>query len=144
MILFLTHADTDILGLRIVAEGLPEDFPTVRAANPATLSQVPSLDGVQAVIVRLLGGRRSWAPFEALVAECSQRAIPLLCFGGEAVPDAETMAASSVPGGLVTQAFQYLVQGGTENLEQMVRFVADTVLRLSLIHICRLPKDSSA
>jgi cobaltochelatase CobN len=129
MILFLTHADTDILGLRIVAEGLPEDFPTVRAANPATLSQVPSLDGVQAVIVRLLGGRRSWAPFEALVAECSQRAIPLLCFGGEAVPDAETMAASSVPGGLVTQAFQYLVQGGTENLEQMVRFVADTVLR---------------
>jgi cobaltochelatase CobN len=129
MILFLTHADTEILGLRVVAEGLPDDFPAVRAANPATLLAVPPLDDADAVIVRLLGGRRSWAPFDALVTECRARAVPLLCFGGEAVPDAETMAASSVPGGLVTQAFEYLVQGGTANLEQMMRFVADTVLR---------------
>ena len=101
----------------------------VQAANPATLSHVPPLDGAEVVIVRLLGGRRSWTPFDALVAQCREREIPLLCFGGEAVPDADTMAASSVPGGLLTQAFQYLVQGGTANLEQMVRFVADTVLR---------------
>jgi len=129
MILFLTHADTEILGLRVVAEGLPAGFPAVRAANPALLGGVPPLEEAEVVVVRLLGGRRSWAPFDALVGECRRRSIPLLCFGGEAVPDAETMAASSVPGGVVTQAFEYLVQGGTANLEQMVRFVADTVLR---------------
>jgi cobaltochelatase CobN len=129
VILFLTHADTEILGLRVVAEGLPEGFPAVRAANPATLVAVPPLGEAEAVIVRLFGGRRSWEPFDALVAACQAGGIPLLCFGGEAVPDAETMAASSVPGGIVTQAFEYLVQGGTANLEQMIRFVAGTVLR---------------
>ena len=129
MILFLTHADTEILGLRVVSEGLPEGFPGVRAANPALLRGVPSLEGIEAVIVRLLGGRRSWEPFDSLAAECRRREVPLLCFGGEAVPDADMMSASTVPGGIVTQAFEYLVQGGTENLEQMIRFVADTVLR---------------
>ena len=39
------------------------------------------------------------------------------------------MALSTVPGGVVTQCLEYLVQGGTANLEQLVRFVADTVLR---------------
>jgi cobaltochelatase CobN len=129
MILFLTHADTEILGLRVLSEALPEGFPVVRAANPAMLRAVPKLDEAEAVIVRLLGGRRSWEPFDQLVTECRRRGVPLLCLGGEAVPDAETMAASTVPGGVVTQAFEYLVQGGTGNLEQMVRFVADTVLR---------------
>jgi cobaltochelatase CobN len=68
VILFLTHADTEILGLRVVAEGLPEGFPAVRAANPATLVAVPPLGEAEAVIVRLFGGRRSWDPFDALVA----------------------------------------------------------------------------
>jgi len=129
MILFHTHADTEILGLRVVSEGLPEGFPAVRAANPATLRALPDLEEAEAVIVRLLGGRRSWEHFDELVSQCRGRGVPLLCFGGEAVPDADTMAASTVAGGVVTQAFEYLVQGGTGNLEQMVRFVADTVLR---------------
>jgi cobaltochelatase CobN len=129
MILFLTHADTEILGLRVVAEGLPDGFPPVRAANPATLSGVPSLEGVELVIVRLLGGKRSWDGFDELARGAARAGVPILCFGGEAVPDAETMAASTVPGGVVTQAFEYLVQGGTANIEQMLRFAADTVLR---------------
>ena len=130
MILVLTHADTEILGLRVVAESLPDGFPPVRAANPAVLgSRVPDLGGVEAVIVRLLGGRRSWDGFDELVRRCEAGGIPLLAFGGEAVPDAECMAASTVHGGIVTQAFEYLVQGGTGNLEQLLRFVADTVLR---------------
>ena len=129
MILFLTHADTEILGLRVISEGLPDGFPLLRAANPATLDAPPLLDDAEAVIVRLLGGRRSWAPFDQLAAECRERSIPLLCFGGEAVPDAEMMALSTVPGGVVTQCLEYLVQGGTANLEQLVRFVTDTVLR---------------
>ncbi len=130
MILVLTHADTELLGLRVVAESLPDGFPTVRAANPATLgSSVPDLAGVEVVIVRLLGGRRSWDGFDELVRRCRAGGIPLLAFGGEAVPDAECMSASTVQGGIVTQAFEYLVQGGTRKLEQLLRFVADTVLR---------------
>ena len=128
MIWFLTHADTELLGLRVLAETLPDGFPQVRGANPATLKGLPDIDGSRLVIVRLFGGRQGWAQFEDLVAECRARGVPLLCFGGEALPDAEMMATSSVAGGIVTQAFDYLVQGGIANLEQMLHFVADTVL----------------
>ncbi len=129
MILFLSNADTEILSLRVVAETLPEGFPAVRAANPTALAGAPSLEGVRMVLVRLLGGRQAWEePFEALRAGCRAAGIPLLCFGGEAVPDAELTAASTVGSALVAQAFGYLVQGGPANMEQLLRFVADTVL----------------
>ncbi|HZQ27489.1 MAG TPA: cobaltochelatase subunit CobN, partial [Acidimicrobiales bacterium] len=126
MILFLTNADTEILALRSVVEGLPDGFPPVRAANPNTLAEAPDLDGVDIVLVRLLGGRRAWErQFDDLRAACSARSIPLLAFGGEAAPDAELTALSIAP---TAQAFEYVVRGGLPNMEHLLRFVADTLL----------------
>ncbi|MCU1462189.1 MAG: hydrogenobyrinic acid a,c-diamide cobaltochelatase, partial [Acidimicrobiales bacterium] len=62
---------------------------------------------------------------DALAAACRAAAVPLLCFGGEAAPDAELTARSTAP---VAQAFEYLVHGGLANIEHLLRFVADTVL----------------
>ena len=129
MILVLTNADTEILGLRAVLEGLPAGFPSVRAANPAALEAPPSLDGAQAVVVRLLGGRPAWErPFDALRDACAARGVPLLAFGGEVVPDAELAAASTAPPDVMPRAFEYLARGGLANLEHLLRFVADRVL----------------
>ncbi|MGH9089669.1 MAG: cobaltochelatase subunit CobN [Acidimicrobiales bacterium] len=129
MILFLTNADTELLALRQVLEDLPDGFPPVRAANPHRLGGPVDLDGVAAVLVRLLGGRRAWEePFDELAARCAAAGVPLLAFGGEAVPDAELAAASTVPSATVVQAFGYLAQGGPANLAQLLRFLADTVL----------------
>ena len=129
MILVLTNADTEILALRSVLEGLPDDFPAVRAANPMTLASAPSLDDASVVLVRLLGGRRAWeSQFDALRAECLARGIPLLAFGGEAVPDAELTALSTVPSATVAAALEYWRAGGLDNVEHLLRFVADTVL----------------
>ena len=129
MILVLTNADTEILGLRAVLEGLPAGFPPVRAANPAALEEPPGLDGVQMVLVRLLGGRRAWErPFDGVRAACVERGVPLLAFGGEMVPDAELAAASTVPADIVARAFEYLARGGLANLEHLLRFVADRLL----------------
>jgi cobaltochelatase CobN len=129
VILVLTNADTEILALRSVLEGLPEGFPAVRAANPAALAGAPALDGVHAVLVRLLGGRRAWeAPFDELRRRCLAGSVPLMAFGGEAVPDAELTELSSVPSATVARAFAYLAQGGLANAEHLLRFVADTVL----------------
>jgi cobaltochelatase CobN len=130
VILVLTNADTEILALRSVIEGLPEGFPPVRAANPCALgaddSAVPVLDGVSVVLVRLLGGRRSWeAGFDALRAACLAAGVPLLAFGGEAAVDAELTALSTAP---VAQVFEYWRAGGLHNIEHLLRFVADTVL----------------
>lgn len=129
MLLVLTNADTEILAFRTVLERLPAGFPPVRAANPTTLTTVPDLDGIEAVVVRLLGGRRAWeAPFDTLRDRCVAAGIPLLAFGGESEPDAELTAASTVPVATVRAAFAYLTRGGLDNLEQLLRFVAATVL----------------
>lgn len=129
MILFLSNADTDILAARSVLEGLPHGFEPLRAANPSALRELPDLRGVKVVLVRLLGGRQAWAqPFDELWRRCRDGGIPLLAFAGEAVPDAELVARSTVPSATVAQAFEYLVHGGLHNMEQLLRFVADTVL----------------
>ncbi|MDQ6726709.1 MAG: cobaltochelatase subunit CobN, partial [Actinomycetota bacterium] len=124
MILVLTNADTEILALRSVVEALPAGFPPVRAASPSHLSEPPPLDGVTMVLVRLLGGRRAWeAPFDELRRRCLDAGIPLLAFGGEAVPDAELTALSTAPASTVARAFEYLAHGGLANTEQLLRFV---------------------
>ncbi|RAO39323.1 Cobaltochelatase [Micromonospora saelicesensis] len=120
-ILLLSTADTDLLAAR--ASGA--DY---RLANPARVAaeEVPALlDGVALVVVRLLGGRQAWPDGLAAVLATG---VPTVVLGGEALPDAELMAISTVPSGVVTQALAYLVEGGPDNLGQLARFLCDTVL----------------
>jgi cobaltochelatase CobN len=122
VILVLTNADTEILALRSVVEGLPAGFPPVRAARPL---EVPDLEGVTMVLVRLLGGRRAWEEqFDELRRRCIAANVPLLAFGGESTPDAELTALSTAAPATVARAFEYLASGGLANTEQLLRFVA--------------------
>src|SRR5256885_5081122 len=57
-----------------------------------------------------------------------ERSIPLLALGGEAEPDAEMTALSLAPAGAVAQAGEYLRHGDVDNVEQLLRFLADTFL----------------
>jgi cobaltochelatase CobN len=120
-ILLLSTADTDLLAARACGA----DY---RLANPTRteLSELPALlDGVDVVVVRLLGGRRAWEPgLEVLL----RTRLPTVCLGGEATPDAELMAMSTVPAGVVAEALRYLVAGGPVNLGQLARFLSDTLL----------------
>ncbi|MEH0982627.1 cobaltochelatase subunit CobN [Micromonospora sp. CPCC 205556] len=120
-ILLLSTADTDLLAARASAA----DY---RLANPARVGvdAVPALlDGVDLAVVRLLGGRQAWPDGLAAVLASG---VPTVVLGGEAVPDAELMAASTVASGVVTEALRYLVEGGPENLAELARFLSDTVL----------------
>ena len=81
------------------------------------------------MVVRLLGGRKAWPEgLEELRRRCTLADIPLLAFGGEAEPDAELTALSTVPSGVVAEAFEYLRHGGVGNTANLLRFVADTLL----------------
>ncbi len=132
--LFLTTADTEILTAAKAAESLPEDFPRIRCANPAKLEDTAlffeeALPEARAVVVRLLGGRKAWPEgLDELRRRCEAQDIPLLAFGGEAEPDAELTAISTVPAGAVAEAFEYMRHGGVTNTANLLRFVADTVL----------------
>src|SRR5581483_2641053 len=132
VILFLSTADTEILALRAAIEMLPDGFPPVRAGSPAALPAAPDLAGVDAVIVRLLGGRRAWeAPFDDLARRCAATGVALLAFGGEAALDPELTAASTVGAATIGAAFPYLLHGGPANTANLLRFVADEVLGAS-------------
>ncbi len=121
MILLLSTSDTDLLSARS-SEG------QYRLGNPARIevADLPVLlDGVDLVVVRLLGGRRAWEQgLDALLAGPR----PVVVLGGEAVPDAELMECSTVPGGVCAEAHSYLAEGGPDNLGALYRFLSDTVL----------------
>ncbi|MFD8371510.1 cobaltochelatase subunit CobN [Streptomyces sp. NPDC059688] len=123
MILLLSTSDTDLLSAR-AADG-PVAY---RFANPARLhlDDLPALlDGVDLVVVRLLGGIRAWQDgIDLLLAD----GRPVIVLTGEQAPDAQLMAASTVPVGIAAEAHAYLAHGGPGNLEQLARFLSDTVL----------------
>ncbi|MBW0098961.1 cobaltochelatase subunit CobN [Pseudonocardia sp. KRD-184] len=121
VVLLLSTADTELLAAR-------GSDAVYRTANPARVEPegLPALlDGVDVVVLRLLGGRRAWPEgVDALVAT----GRPVVLLGGEAAPDAELMAASTVPAGVASEALAYLAAGGTANLRELHRFLSDTVL----------------
>ncbi|MEJ7796914.1 MAG: cobaltochelatase subunit CobN [Solirubrobacteraceae bacterium] len=133
MLRFVTTADTDILATAAAVTQLPDGFPTVRCANPANAPDDAALiedvlDGARVVLCRILGGRRGWPGFDLLRERCRERGIALLALGGEAQPDAEMTGLSLAATGAVAQAGEYLRHGDVDNVEQLLRFLADTFL----------------
>ncbi|MFF4222326.1 cobaltochelatase subunit CobN [Streptomyces abikoensis] len=123
MILLLSTSDTDLLSAR--AAGGPVPY---RLANPARLAldDLPALlDGTDLVVVRLLGGLRAW---EEGLDQLLAGPRPVVVLTGEQAPDAQLMEASTVPVGIAAEAHAYLAHGGPANLEQLARFLSDTVL----------------
>ncbi|SCK05141.1 cobaltochelatase subunit CobN [Streptomyces sp. WMMB 322] len=123
MILLLSTSDTDLLSAR--ASDGPVSY---RFANPSRLplDELPALlDGVDLVVVRLLGGIRAW---EDGLGQLLGDGRPVVVLTGEQAPDAQLMASSTVPVGIAAEAHAYLAHGGPANLEQLARFLSDTVL----------------
>ncbi|MEU9196841.1 cobaltochelatase subunit CobN [Streptomyces hundungensis] len=146
-ILLLSTSDTDLLSARAANGPVPYRF-----ANPSRLALSPLntpptgasqdapdaqdaprdpdlldalLDGVALVVVRLLGGVRAWQDgLDRLTAS----GLPVVVLTGEQAPDAQLMAASTVPVGIAAEAHAYLAHGGPANLDQLARFLSDTVL----------------
>ena len=119
-ILLVSTADTELLAA--AASGA-----SYLTANPArvTADQVPALAArADLVVLRLLGGRNAWPEGVAALTAAGK---PLVALGGEAAPDAELMALSTVPAGVATEALAYLREGGPENVRELARFLSDTV-----------------
>ncbi|MFY9934207.1 MAG: cobaltochelatase subunit CobN [Streptosporangiaceae bacterium] len=119
-IFLVSTADTELLAA--AASGA-----SYLTANPArtTAEEAAGLAArADLVILRLLGGRKAWPEGVGALAATGR---PLVALGGEASPDAELMALSTVPAGVATEALGYLSEGGPENLRELARFLSDTV-----------------
>jgi cobaltochelatase CobN len=120
-ILLLSTSDTDLITAR-------SSGAQYRWANPSRLvggELTELLDGADLVVVRILGGYRSWQDGIDTVAGSG---VPTVVVSGEQVPDADLMSHSTVPAGVAVQAHIYLAQGGGDNLRQLYAFLSDTVL----------------
>ena len=120
-ILLLSTSDTDLIAAR--ASGA-----AYRWANPARLVDgelAELLDGVQAVVVRILGGYRAW---EDGIDQVAGAGLPAVVISGEQAPDADLMSHSTVPAGVALEAHVYFAQGGVENMANLHAFLSDTLL----------------
>jgi cobaltochelatase CobN len=120
-ILLLSTSDTDLITAR-------SSGARYRWANPSRLVDgelTKHLDGVDLVVVRILGGYRSWQDgIDTVIGS----GVPTVVVSGEQAPDAELMRHSTVPAGAAVQAHIYLAQGGVDNLRQLHAFLCDTLL----------------
>ncbi len=120
-ILLLSTSDTDLISAR-------SSGARYRWANPSRLvggELEDRLDGVDLVVVRILGGYRSWQDgIDTVVGS----GVPTVVVSGEQAPDADLMSYSTVPAGVAVEAHIYLAQGGVDNLRHLHAFLCDTVL----------------
>ncbi|MQG34067.1 MAG: cobaltochelatase subunit CobN [SAR202 cluster bacterium] len=136
MILFVTTADTDLLTADRAVQGLPGEFPEVKAYNPANLATeeeqgeiLAAAGNADVVVLRLLGGKRAMPEtFDPLVRLCHERGIPLIACPGHQEWDQELVTACTVPPSELDTVFSYLIRGGVPNFQNLFLFLSDSYL----------------
>ncbi len=136
-IVFITSADTDIQVLASAWAHLPQGFPEVRAVNLLALQQQLTIDTyaeevlekAQAIVVRLLGGVGYWPYGLEVVQEIAVRTgAALILLPGDDKPDTALFSRSTLPLAEVNQVWRYLIEGGIENIKQLLYFLANRTL----------------
>ncbi|MGQ0334745.1 cobaltochelatase subunit CobN [Halomonas elongata] len=137
-VVILSAADSSLSALALAAERLGEGIPTLRLANwmnlvkPAAydLYEDRVLENARLVIVSLLGGSAYWRygfeRLQAWAAADSERQLILV--PGCDAPDDTLLQASSVRFDVASRVWRYLREGGADNAEQLLRFVATECL----------------
>jgi len=121
IVLVLSTSDTDLIAAR-------SSGAQYRWANPSRLvidDLQDILTGVDVVVVRILGGYRSWQDGIDVITASG---VPAVLVSGEQAADADLMDRSTVPAGIAVQTHLYLAHGGVDNLRQLHAFLSDTVL----------------
>ncbi|MGJ3246564.1 MAG: cobaltochelatase subunit CobN [Elainellaceae cyanobacterium] len=136
-IVFLTSADTDIQTLAGVVQDLPDEFPALRIANLLSLQQELTIDTyvedvirhAQVIVLRLLGGRAYWSyGLEVVKQTAQQTGASLLVLPGDDRPDPDLTSHSTVALSVVDTLWQYLTEGGIQNMTHALQFVANACL----------------
>jgi len=136
-IVVLTQADTDLLALEQARALLPPDFPPLHLAHLGRLSDDVAvgqlldevLIGAGVVVLRLLGGARSFAGGIDRIQEWAAREDNfLLCLPGADALDPELMARSNIGVPLAHLISVYFQSGGPENLANGLQCLSDHLL----------------
>ncbi|WP_168013364.1 cobaltochelatase subunit CobN [Halomonas salinarum] len=133
-VVILSAADSSLSALAQAVDRLGDGYPSVRLANwmnlvkPAAydLYEDRVLEPAHLVIASLLGGSAYWQyGHERLLAwAAADSRRRLILVPGCDAPDDALLAASSVSFEAAHRVWRYLREGGADNAEQLLRFVA--------------------
>ncbi|WP_263139773.1 cobaltochelatase subunit CobN [Pseudomonas sp. RIT-PI-AD] len=128
----LCSGDSHLSLLAEAARDLPDDYPSLRLANPGQLRNHASVDlyveevlqHARVIMLSLHGGIGYWRYGIERLVELGWRGVQLILVPGDDRPDPELSALGTVPAGDAERAWQFLRQGGLDNARQFYRFLA--------------------
>ena len=135
-IVFLTHADTDLLTLHRSVQELPADFPKTLGINLLAIKTEGhmaqlldrELAAARVIVLRVLGRPSSIPGFGELVRRAQSQGQHLLVLSGTGDLNPEFAAISTVSPAVLHEALAYLQAGGYANLTSLLFFLADQLL----------------
>ncbi|MDN6871594.1 cobaltochelatase subunit CobN [Pseudomonas citronellolis] len=135
-LVILCSGDSHLALLAEAARALPDDYPSLRLANPMQLQNHASVDlyvdevlqRAKVILISVHGGVGYWRyGIEQLVA-LAERGATLILVPGDDKPDPELTALCSVAPGEAERLWQYLRQGGLDNARQFLANLASQYL----------------
>ncbi|SKC04166.1 cobaltochelatase subunit CobN [Dyadobacter psychrophilus] len=135
-IVFMTHADTDLLTLNRAMETLPEDFPKTMGISLLALKseeQMQQLLGrelaeAQIIVVRIHGRLSSIPGYGELVKLAKERQQHLIIVSGTGELNPDFAAVSTVSPAILQETLNYLQAGGYANFTSLLCYLSDHLL----------------
>ncbi|MDD1506004.1 cobaltochelatase subunit CobN [Pseudomonas sp. CNPSo 3701] len=132
----LCTGDSHLSLLAEVARHLPEDYPSLRLASPAQLSNNASVDfyveqvlrHAKVIMISVHGGVSYWRYGIERLVELAGQGKTLILVPGCDNPDPELTALGNVTTEDAERLWQYLRQGGVDNARQFFNCIADRYL----------------
>lgn len=136
-LVILCTGDSHLSLLAEVARQLPADYPSLRLASPAQLSNHASVDlyveqvlqHAKVILISVHGGVSYWRYGIERLVELAERGARVIMVPGCDNPDPELMALSNVPVAEAERLWQFLRQGGAGNALQLFNCIASNWLQ---------------
>jgi len=135
-IVFLTHADTDLMTLHQAIQYLPEDFPKALGINLGAVKSEShmaqlldrEIAGAKIIVLRILGRPSSIPGFSELVSRVKQQGQHLIIISGTGDFNPEYAAVSTVSPDVLQETLNYLDAGGQVNMLSLLHYLSDNLL----------------
>ncbi|RLU11431.1 cobaltochelatase subunit CobN [Pseudomonas prosekii] len=131
-LVILCSGDSSLALLAEAAQQLPDDYPSVRLANPMQVQNHASVDlyvdevlrHAKVILISLHGGIGYWRYGVERLVELSARGVQLILVPGDDRPDPELSDLSTVAADERDRLWQFLRQGGMANALDFFRCLA--------------------
>jgi cobaltochelatase CobN len=132
-LVILCSGDSSLALLAEAAQQLPDDYPSVRLANPMQVQNHASVDlyvdevlrHAKVILISLHGGIAYWRYGIERLVELSQRGVQVILVPGDDRPDPELSDLSTVGAEDCDRLWQFLRQGGMGNALDFFRCLAN-------------------